>query len=110
MRLKWTKCCLILFLVFGLSAFVGCSENSPAASTLSVDGSKYLLESEPENAANVIKVREEAKDEDDVVIDGRIGGRVNPWVNGQAAFLLVDSSLKSCVECGHKCPKPWDYC
>jgi len=76
-----------------------------------VDGSKYLLNSEPDGETGVIKVREEAKDQDDVVIIGRIGGNENPWVDGRAAFLIADPSLKSCAETGcDDCPKPWDYC
>ena len=71
----------------------------------------FLLTAEPEGATDVIKVREEAEDQDDVVIVGRIGGSENPWVDGRAAFSIVDSSLKSCLECGSvDCPKPWDYC
>ena len=59
----------------------------------------------------VIKVRQEAKDQTDVVIVGRIGGSENPWVDGRAAFSIVDPSLKSCAEVGlDNCPKPWDYC
>jgi hypothetical protein len=76
-----------------------------------VDGSKYLLDSEPEGAKGVIRVREEARDQEDVVIVGRIGGSETPWVEGRAAFSIVDPSLKSCAECGaDDCPKPWDYC
>jgi hypothetical protein len=66
---------------------------------------------EPDDAVDVIKVREDAEDQDEVVIVGRIGGSENPWVDGRAAFSIVDPSLKSCAECGsHDCPKPWDYC
>lgn len=96
----------------GLIFIIGCSQQSstPTASS-AVDGSQYLAESEPEGAMGVIQVREKAKDGDDVVIVGRIGGSENPWVQGQAAFTIVDPSLKSCLECGaHDCPKPWDYC
>lgn len=95
-----------------LSLLIGCADKTdtttPAAS---IDGSKFLLTSEPADAVDVIKVREEAKDGDDVVILGRIGGSENPWVEGRAAFSIVDPSLKSCKECGSDdCPKPWDYC
>ena len=107
---------LLLSLVSGLLALPGCSQESPTTTSTSnsasaVDGSKYLLGSEPEGVTGVIKVRAEAKDQDDVVIVGRIGGSENPWVEGRAAFSIVDVSLKSCTECGSDgCPKPWDYC
>ena len=111
---------LLLSLVAGLWTFSGCSQDAaiPASSDQTnsnpvpaVDGAKFLLATEPNGATDVITVREEAKDQDEVVIVGRIGGSENPWVDGRAAFSIVDPSLKSCLECGSMgCPKPWDYC
>jgi len=109
-------------LFVGLSLFgitlIGCAQNqeaptatAPAASAPSVDGSKYLLQAEPEGASDVIAVREAAEDGADVLIVGRIGGGENPWVEGQAAFSIVDGSLKACSDIpGDGCPIPWDYC
>jgi len=102
----------------GLFVVSGCGHDSPATTAplssnpaSAAEGSKYLLASKPAGGAGVIKVREVAKDQDEVVIVGRIGGSENPWVEGRAAFSIVDPSLKSCTECGSgDCPKPWDYC
>ena len=104
--------------LFGL--LTGCSqepatqtagEQSSSASTVSVDGSKFLLTAEPEEAKDVIQVREDASDGEEVVIVGRIGGSENPWIDGRAAFSIVDGSLKACSDIpGDNCPKPWDYC
>jgi hypothetical protein len=42
---------------------------------------------------------------------GRIGGSENPWIEGRAAFSIVDNSLKACSDIpGDNCPRPWDYC
>ena len=72
---------------------------------------KYVLSEEPKDAQTVLDTREKAKDKDDVVVVGRIGGRKNPWVKGAAAFSIVDPSLKACNERpGDTCPTPWDYC
>jgi hypothetical protein len=109
---------LLWSLVTGLSALAGCGQDSattPASSAsksaAAIDGSKYLLSGEPENAAPVIKAQEAAKDDEDIVIVGRIGGEKSPWIDGRAAFLIVDQSLKSCADVGsHNCPTPWDYC
>lgn len=79
------------------------------ANAQSVD-QRYLLKAEPEGAADVIAVRNNAKDQQDVLIVGRIGGKKNPWIRGVAAFPIVDRSLQSCDEKGHNCPYPWDYC
>jgi len=80
---------------------------SPVAPTID---KRYLIEEEPEGAADVIAVRKNAKDQQDVLIVGRIGGKKNPWIRGVAAFPIVDRSLQSCDEKGHNCPNPWDYC
>ena len=109
--------CLSLAVCVGLVVAIGCSQESPTTtapqvtnSASAVDGSKYLLNSEPDGGTGVIKVRAEAKDQDDVVIVGRIGSE-NPWVEGRAAFTIVDASLKSCAEVGSDdCPTPWDFC
>ena len=112
------RTCISLAACTGLIVVIGCSQQSPTTTGQStsnlasaVDGSKYLLVSEPDDEMGVIKVRKVAKDKDTVVIVGRIGGNENPWVEGRAAFSIVDPSIKSCAECGSDdCQKPWDYC
>ena len=87
------------------------ASNDSNTATPTVDGSKFLLSEEPEGAGDVIKVRAEASDGDDVLIVGRIGGSANPWIDGRAAFTIVDGSLKACSDIeGDSCPQPWDYC
>ena len=118
--MKTMKRVLLLSLGFCLLSLAGCSEeaSNPSASeppnpssAPAVDGSKYVLTAEPEGAGDVIKVRNEAADGEDVVIVGRIGGSANPWIEGRAAFSIVDGSLKACSDIeGDTCPIPWDYC
>jgi hypothetical protein len=101
---------LLLSLAAGLVVLSGCAREQPTA-LVTIDGSKYLLDSEPEGGIGVTKVRKEAKDQDEVVIVGRIGGQVDPWVRDRAAFFIVDLSLKSCADIGSdNCPNPWDFC
>ncbi|MBI1314732.1 hypothetical protein GC176_25850 [bacterium] len=70
-----------------------------------------MLDTEPDGSAGVIAVRESAADGDDIVITGRIGGSENPWIDGRAAFSIVDPSLTACSDIpGDACEKPWDYC
>lgn len=106
-------------LVVGLLA--GCSSQStsqptattdkPSARQPSAEGAKYRLAAEPAGAQEVIAVRSDAADGDKVVVVGRIGGDVNPWVEGRAAFSLVDNSVRACSDIpGDACPTPWDYC
>lgn len=102
----------LLFLTVAV-AFSGCAETEPVAEKY--DASPFMLAAEPDGASEVIAARESAKDADEVVIVGRIGGDLDPWVKGVAAFTIVDSSLRACSDetpdgetCS--CTTPWDYC
>lgn len=86
----------MLLLLVGVS---GCGQ--PAAQAISttstktrpIDKSKYILNEEPDGAVGVMIAREDAKDQDDIVLLGRIGGRKNPWIEGRAAFMVVDAAM-----------------
>ncbi len=93
--------------------FAGCSETQTKAPKY--DASGFKLAAEPAGAVEVIAAREAVEDEDEVVIVGRIGGSLDPWVKGVAAFSIVDGSLLACsdeTEEGEicSCTTPWDYC
>ena len=103
--------------VMGLAivTWVGCGQapapSVPVSTVASKAGAQYLLAAEPQAAKSILQVREESKQGDEVVLVGRIGGDVNPWVEGRAAFSLVDLSAKACSDiAGDSCPTPWDYC
>ena len=106
----------VLLLTF--SVFTGCSQNEPEPSSspeskvaAAAEGERYLLTTEPDHALDVIQVRTEAVDNDEVVIVGRIGGSGMPWVEGRAAFSIVDRALEACGDrTEDHCPLPWDYC
>jgi hypothetical protein len=80
------------------AAFTGCGNGSQSNDIISVtpaviDGSKYLLADEPDEAVGVIEARESAEDGAPIVVVGRVGGATNPWVEGRAAFTLIDASM-----------------
>jgi len=85
-------------LVFCFS-LTGCGEtsaphvNSQAITPVSIDGSKYILTDEPDGAIGVIEARKSTKDGEPVVVVGRIGGAKNPWIDGRAAFTMLDASM-----------------
>lgn len=82
-----------------------------AAGPSTAASSALLLAAAPADSKGVIALRDAAKDGDEIVIEGRIGGDVDPWVKGRAAFQIVDHSLVPCSErAGDDCPTPWDYC
>jgi hypothetical protein len=62
-------------------------------------------------ATDVKAARDAVKNDEEITLVGRIGGAENPWVDGQAAFTIVDSALKPCNEKDDDaCQTPWDYC
>jgi len=71
-----------------------------------------LFVSEPiADARGVAEIKNDEAAKGDVVITGRVGGRAEPFVDGAALFILIDSKLKSCDQIhGDQCKKPWDYC
>lgn len=82
-----------------------------SVSAPSAEGEKLLLKESPVEPQDVIAAREAVADGDDVVVEGRIGGSVDPWFEGRAAFHIVDRSLVPCNERpGDGCTTPWDYC
>jgi len=79
-----------------MSIGCGSATESPAvaASTIAnVDASQYRLEVEPDGAVGVIAARESADDGAPLVLVGRVGGSARPWVDGRAAFTLLDASM-----------------
>ncbi len=106
---------MLLVTICGLCALpTGCARQQTAEvepPPAQPSGSQYLLTEEPQDAKDVIAVRENAQNDDAVIVVGRIGGSKNPWVEGRTAFSIVDLSLKACSDIeGDKCKMPWDYC
>jgi hypothetical protein len=100
--------CKEILTILLLATLVGCTKGT--SNTSSIDGSQYQLTSEPTGAIDVLKLRSTAANDDAVVVVGRIGG-AQPWIEGLAAFTLVDSSLLACNEIENdSCETPWDYC
>ena len=98
---------LAAILLAGCSPQPGSTDFKPVGP--SEEGQKYLLDQEPAGAKGVLEIRKSAKDGDDVVVLGRIGGSDDPWYSGQAGFYLVDPMIKPCAP-EENCPTPWDYC
>src|SRR5262245_7388711 len=105
-----------LFTVAALT-LAGCSNNDPAAEATSNGaptggGEKLLLASEPAGAKGVIEIKKQAKDGEEVVVVGRIGGSKEPFIKDRASFTIVDTSFVSCDEMeGWKdYPTPWEFC
>ncbi|MEX0718535.1 MAG: hypothetical protein WD066_18225 [Planctomycetaceae bacterium] len=112
MQVKWLAALAIVAVFAGCNR--GTTETAPDrtdASESNADRAEFVLADEPDGANDVIAARESSSDGDDVVVVGRIGGSENPWVEGRAAFSIVDRSLQACSDIpGDACSMPWDYC
>jgi hypothetical protein len=79
--------------------------DAPAADALAAS---WRLPAEPPGARAVREVRASAAQDEPVVVVGRAAD----FVDGLAAFTLVDEALPDCSRGGPMpdCPTPWDYC
>lgn len=90
-------------------ALTGC-EKAPDAMA-EADAPEWISSTVPDAALGVSDVKKVAQEGDTVTIVGRIGGRREPFTEGAAVFILVDSGLPACSDIeGDNCRTPWDYC
>lgn len=89
---------LVTFVVFAVSTGCGTAPASPSSAAANVDASQYKLAEEPDGAVGVIAARESAVDGAPLVLVGRIGGSAKPWIDGRAAFTLLDASVSVVAE------------
>lgn len=101
------------WMLLAVPAFViGCSESPVVQESATTEGgerSQYLADTEPEGALPVGEARASIKDDQPVTLVGVIGGSSKPFVDGLAAFTIVDSKVPYC-SADEGCPTPWDYC
>ena len=95
---------------FVLVGFSGCGgQQVSSTSGGSSVSSAYVTKSEPAGAIPVGEARSTAKSDDVLVLIGHIGGSAKPFVDGIAAFTVVDPKVPYCAA-KEGCPTPWDYC
>ncbi|QDS88256.1 hypothetical protein EC9_24460 [Rosistilla ulvae] len=99
--------------VVALAVVVGCGEaptaEGPDAAEVAAASALYVAEAEPEGAVGVGEARESVESEQAVTLVGTIGGSRKPFVEGMAAFTIVDPKVPFC-SADEGCPTPWDYC
>jgi hypothetical protein len=115
MRMKSFVWTLAPVAAIGLALGCGSGEEPSAAGNpagaANADGSAYVLSAEPAGAKSVHEVRESAEDGAQVVVVGRIGGEVEPFLDGYAGFAIIDPAVKHCGELHDEgCATPWDFC
>ena len=90
---------------------LGCAQQAaePEAAAPAATAKSYLVSEEPAGARGVGELRTDANVDGRVTMVGRVGGSPEPFVEGLAAFQLVDPALQPCAA-DEGCPTPWDYC
>ena len=71
-----------------------------------------FLKEPPPGALNVAELKKTAKEGDEVVLRGQIGGQPKDVFNASRAMVMVaDMKLKACsLIPGDACETPWDFC
>jgi hypothetical protein len=99
-----------LTLAFGIA---GCGKTpvagKPSAAPVETTAVSYLVKEEPAGALGVADARQSKEAVEEITVVGRIGGSGKPFVEGAAAFTIVDPSVPHCSD-EEGCPTPWDYC
>lgn len=102
----WITACIII------ASALGCSDSATppdSTSSTSENRSQFLVDIEPADAIGVGAARQSAESGEQITLVGRIGGSHEPFVEGIAAFTIVDESVPYCSD-DEGCRKPWDYC
>jgi hypothetical protein len=72
-----------------LLAVAGCTAADPRTEALR---QKFVLAEEPSDAKTIADSRAQVGEQPQVVVVGRIsGGEVEPWADGQAAFMIAEA-------------------
>lgn len=71
----------------------------------------WILASEPAGAISITQAKATAKEGDQIIVRGRIGGRHAPINPESPVFTIVDLGLAYCGQHNDDaCNTPWDYC
>lgn len=89
----------------------GAGDAGAGAGAGGAESPAWLLTSAPEGAVGVGEAKKTAAEGDEIVVRGRIGGRMDPMSPESAVLVIMDPDVPSCAEMeGDTCSTPWDYC
>ena len=98
---------MLIALAVSTSCVVGCGVSTETTAAIAPP-IRFRLANEPAGAIGVLEAKDQARNGEPIVVVGRLGGGPTAWVDGRAAFLLVDTlCVPSCDEkddCGAGCP------
>lgn len=101
---------LLPAIFFALIGVTGCGDATSSGPHAATSGGEFRLASEPSGALEVLDAKDQAKDGEPIVVIGRLGGGLKPWIEGRAAFLLVDTRILPACEEGDQCKEGCPDC
>ena len=107
----------ITLVTSAITLSIGCGkENSnqgtqASSSTGNVIPASIFLSERPSDSTMLTDIKANGNVGDSVVVEARVGGRAEPFVDGLAMFVAADPRLVSCDQRpGDHCKIPHDYC
>ena len=101
---------LALAATLSVTTLVGCGDSATAPQAeADAPEASYVAASQPSGSVPVGEARASVEDAEAVTLTGVIGGSREPFIDGLAAFTIVDPKVPYCAE-EEGCPTPWDYC
>ncbi len=107
--MKWEIWCVVGLVVASLGCGGRVENETTGSPGWTASGTEYLLTTQPADAIAVGAARQSVVDQQEVTLVGVIGGSASPFVEGMAAFTIVDSKVPFCAP-EEGCKTPWDYC
>lgn len=87
------------------------SDSAPKAAPAAALPGDLFITAAPAGPLGVKAAKQAAGPGQKVVMRGRVGGSVEPFVDGRAMFTLMDFALPACSDNpDDACETPWDYC
>lgn len=92
--------------------FSGCGNEEKTLAEPKIELPAGFITQESLGEAITVKTAREQNEPGNILIlEGFVGGREDPFVEGRAIFVLGDDSLETCDKVpGDECPTPWDAC
>ena len=98
---------LLLSSLLIVVAVGGCKDSSTSTGAPATTPT-WLVAAMPSGAIPVAEAKQSAREGDQIVVRGRIGGRRDPMNADVAVFVMIDPAIPHC-KIG-VCKVPWDYC
>lgn len=97
-------------------ALLSCDDSSKSDTRAPESGqtslAAILLEEAPGGAVGITEARKDPTPGREIVLSGKVMGKMSPFVDGYALVTLGDPTrITSCdLRTGDDCPTPWDVC